>query len=256
MIAEALKGDYSKKTIFVIWLLVTIPMGLGTYVLVPWLIPHIPLHPGILYWIIMVIGMIWQFILSVIILKIELGTITWSRLKDRLWLHQPRDKNNNRFLKAYLLLIPIIGYNFFIEQTGYFDFITNTIVSHFPILAKPSYGEITALIDPQFRGHYSLILLAIVSCLFNYLLGEELLFRGILLPKMGKAFGKTDWIVNGILFATYHIHKITEVPLFIIGSFFIAFVSRKYRSIFPTLLNHGLEAVPLLGAVIWVVFFM
>jgi uncharacterized protein len=30
-------------------------------------------------------------------------------------------------------------------------------------------------------------------------LGEELPFRGFLLPRMRGAFGRTDWIVNGVL---------------------------------------------------------
>ena len=36
---------------------------------------------------------------------------------------------------------------------------------------------------------------------FNTVLGEELLFRGLLLPRMNGVFGRRDWLANGVLFA-------------------------------------------------------
>ena len=44
--------------------------------------------------------------------------------------------------------------------------------------------EAVNLATEQFVGAWWLMAVALVSCLFNYVLGEELLFRGILLPKM------------------------------------------------------------------------
>jgi membrane protease YdiL (CAAX protease family) len=35
---------------------------------------------------------------------------------------------------------------------------------------------------------------------------EELPFCGYLLPGMSGAFGRGDWLVNGVLFAAYHLH--------------------------------------------------
>ena len=43
-------------------------------------------------------------------------------------------------------------------------------------------------------GWYALLL---AMFLFNTVLGEELLFRGYLLPRMNGAFGRGDWVVNG-----------------------------------------------------------
>jgi membrane protease YdiL (CAAX protease family) len=47
-------------------------------------------------------------------------------------------------------------------------------------------------------GWFALIL---VITTFNTVLGEELLFRGFLLPRMNGAFGERDWVANGVLFA-------------------------------------------------------
>ena len=32
--------------------------------------------------------------------------------------------------------------------------------------------------------------------IFNYILGEELLFRGVLLPRMNGGIGRWDWVAN------------------------------------------------------------
>ena len=44
------------------------------------------------------------------------------------------------------------------------------------------------------------------------ILGEELLFRGYLLPRMNGAFGRGDWVVNGLLFTVYHLHVPWAMP--------------------------------------------
>lgn len=42
---------------------------------------------------------------------------------------------------------------------------------------------------------------------FYLTMSEEIIFRVILLPKMKGAFGRADWMVNGVLFALYHFDK-------------------------------------------------
>ena len=101
------------------------------------------------------------------------------------------------------------------------------------------------LATPEFRGAWYLIGIMMVSSLFNYLLGEELFFRGILLPKMEGVFGKWAWAANGVLFAAYHVHKIEDVPIFIFGSIFFSYLNQKYRSFYPGLIIHGVEFIPL-----------
>jgi hypothetical protein len=58
-------------------------------------------------------------------------------------------------------------------------------------------------------GWYGVLL---VCFLFNTVLGEELLFRGFLLPRMNGAFGRRDWVANGLLFPAYHLHVPWVIP--------------------------------------------
>lgn len=54
-------------------------------------------------------------------------------------------------------------------------------------------------------GNWPWFVVVVVMALFNTVLGEELLFRGLLLPRMRGVFGRGDWLANGLLFAVYHL---------------------------------------------------
>src|SRR5215203_4416199 len=58
--------------------------------------------------------------------------------------------------------------------------------------------------------------------IFNYILGEELIFRGVLLPRMAGVFGRWDWVANSVLFGLYHVHKIWAWPTMIASAFGVA----------------------------------
>ena len=57
------------------------------------------------------------------------------------------------------------------------------------------------------------------------MLGEELLFRGLLLPRMHGAFGRWDWLANGVLFAVYHLHVPWAIPATLLDTFILAYPS-------------------------------
>ena len=65
---------------------------------------------------------------------------------------------------------------------------------------------------------------------FNTVLGEELLFRGLLLPRMSRTFGRFDWLVNGVLFAAYHLHMPWAMPRILLDSLVLAYPTKRYRS--------------------------
>lgn len=246
--------QYSLSKIIGLWLLVTVPMGLGRFWILPLMEKDLTIHPGIFFWLLMTGGMIWQFVLSIIILKIELGKLTWGKLKERLWLNHPIDPKSGRInKKLYWMVIPVLLYGALIESTGLFNFLSAGFLKMFPFFQPPNYVMIETLATPAFHGAWYIVGIALISSLFNYLLGEELFFRGILLPKMNGVFGRWDWAMNGILFATYHVHKIEDVPVFLVGSIFIAYLNKKYRSIYPALIIHGIEFIPLIVMVMLVV---
>jgi len=89
-------------------------------------------------------------------------------------------------------------------------------------------------------GWFGLILLLFV---FNTVLGEELLFRGFLLPRMNGAFGRRDWVANGLLFAAYHLHVPWAIPATLLDTFILAYPSKRYRSAWIGIAVHSTQSV-------------
>ena len=83
-------AHYSLATIVAVWASVTVPMGLLAFVAAPALIARSTMNPGPVYWMLLVVGMVWQFVVSLIVLRLELKTLRWEVLKDRLWVTRPR----------------------------------------------------------------------------------------------------------------------------------------------------------------------
>ena len=74
-------------------------------------------------------------------------------------------------------------------------------------------------------------------------MSEEIIFRGILLPKMNGVFGRADWIANGTLFALYHLEKPWVWPSFILfESLTLAVPARLFRSTWFSMIVHFSQA--------------
>jgi membrane protease YdiL (CAAX protease family) len=79
--------------------------------------------------------------------------------------------------------------------------------------------------------------------LFTSVLGEELLFRGFLLPRMNGAFGRGDWVANGLLFTAYHLHVPWAMPATLLDTFLLAYPTKRYRSAWIGIAVHSAQSV-------------
>ena len=246
-------GQYSLRKILGIWAIVTLPMVLLTWVVAPAIIPYSPLHPGITFWLLMILGMAWEFVVALAILYRELGTLRWSAVRERLWLQTPRDpvtdQPNARF---YWLLLPLMIYDGVVAMvfTGYLD---APMAWLFPNLHPAPFMDMSQLVSPEFHGQWWLLGLALVSFAFNYFLGEAFLWHGILLPKMQGAFGKYDWAANAVLFGLYHLHKPWALPTVILTNLAYSWPARRFHSNWMAVAVHGVEATPVLVLVLAVI---
>jgi membrane protease YdiL (CAAX protease family) len=91
--------------------------------------------------------------------------------------------------------------------------------------------------------------LAVLAALFvfNTVLGEELLYRGYLLPRMHGVFGRRDWLANGVLFGTYHLHMPWAIPASVFDGLIFAYPSKRYRSALIGIAVHSAQSVVFLG---------
>ncbi|TDQ61686.1 CAAX prenyl protease-like protein [Maritalea mobilis] len=246
--------QYSLGKIILIWLAVAVPMPIGAFVLSPMLASGQMWDIGLVIWSMMIAGMVWQFILSIILLRLENVPFKWSALKQRLWLEKPTDpKTGKSSYKLFWWLIPAFLFYAAIEMSPFEAMVADMVTWLFPFLEKLPSMDIESLARPEFAGAWWLMGIAIISSIFNYFLGEELLFRGVLLPKMKGAFGRWDWVANSVLFAFYHLHRPTQMLAFAIGGLAYSLPSRRFKSIWFAVILHGLEGLLLLGGVFAVV---
>jgi membrane protease YdiL (CAAX protease family) len=243
-----LKEQYNLKQILAIWLLSALPMGILTFVITPILVPLLKLPPIIVYWICINVGLIWQFILSVIILKKEKQQFTWSKILKRTKYQRPVNPKNGKASYWLLLwVVPFILLSWLIQSgTIVLPNVDKMITSL--IKSLPKY-DMSQLATENYKGAWWIAAMYLITMVFNYFLGEEFLYRGILLPKMRGVFGKWDWFANGVLFGFYHLHKpqiILSTALYF--GFVFGFPSKLFQSNWMGLIIHGLEGI--LGLVI------
>jgi signal transduction histidine kinase len=74
-------------------------------------------------------------------------------------------------------------------------------------------------------------------------LGEELLFRGLLLPRMRGAFGNRAWIVNAVLFGLYHLHQPWSIPSAITTGLVQAYATQRWHSAWLGIIAHSAQSV-------------
>jgi membrane protease YdiL (CAAX protease family) len=91
-------------------------------------------------------------------------------------------------------------------------------------------------------GNWGWLAIIVALQVFNTVLGEELLFRGLLLPRMQGAFGRWDWAANGVLFAVYHLHVPWVIPQTFVD-ICVPWASKRYRSALVGIAVHSVQSV-------------
>ncbi len=228
-----------------IWLLGGAPMWLWAWLVYPPLRQRLsPMDGGLLYEKLMIAGLIWEFVLSMLILYREEGNIRISTICRRFRLNNPISPRTGRTdNRVWWMLIPLFLLVIAVELViG--PYINSFWTKLLPFLAEPPSRSLEALFAPELRarwiGAWNFLLLFVISSVFNNFLSEEFLFRGVLLPKMNEVFGKWGWVANGLTFGLYHLHMAWSIPGNILFGWLMAFTSNRYRSNWlPIVLHNG-----------------
>jgi membrane protease YdiL (CAAX protease family) len=231
--------QYSLAQILAVWAAAAVPMAALAWVVAPWLAARLggPLALPRALLVLLTLGLIWQFVLVLLLVHRERGSLRWAVLKDALWLHSPRSPTTGRVGgQLWLVLVPAL--------------LIFTAEGFIPYPFPPSTGhDFSAFVGSEagaafMSGNWVWFALIIALSVFNTVLGEELLFRGLLLPRMQGAFGRLDWVANGMLFALYHLHMPWVIPATLVGdTLALSYPSRRYRSALIGIIVHSSQSV-------------
>jgi membrane protease YdiL (CAAX protease family) len=206
-----------------------IPAAILMFVLTKYLVPYLSEITGqetILFWFI--VGSFGIFtplvITGILILKAEGYTITMNTWSGRLRFRNIAVKDliwgiSGLIIVGLLSLFIMKGLE---VATGEFD--------HSPAFMS---------FEPLTKGRYWLLFIWFPYWILN-ILGEEFLWRGVMLPRQEIAFGKKAWVIHGVGWGLFHIAfgwqlLITLVPLIFIQSYIV----QKTKNSWVGVLMHG-----------------
>lgn len=239
------EGQYTIWQILGIWLAGGAPMWLLGWVAYPVMSAGLTgIEAGMLRLELLTVGLVWEFVLAMLILYREEGNVRLSTISRRFWLNHPVSPKTGKTQKSlWWWLVPSILLILIIEL-GFRSVLINVWVSIFPFLAQPPGYDMSTMITPALRpqlvGAWGLLAVIFVESLFNTFLGEEFLFRGVLLPKMQGVFGRWDWVANAVVFGFYHLHQPWTILDVVATALVFAFTGRRFHSNwFPIILHSG-----------------
>jgi membrane protease YdiL (CAAX protease family) len=229
--------QYSLAQILAVWAAAAIPMAVLAWGIAPLLGALLggdePSLKALL--LCLTAGLIWQFVLTLILTRREQGTLRWSRVRDALWLLSPRDPRSGRVGgRVWLWMIP------FVLLFGLWEFLGFDITG-------PASHDLALFLDTSgeefFSGNWGWFAVVVVQSVFVSFLGEDLLFRGLLLPPMRRVFGRGGFVANGVLFAFYHLHQPWSIPAALADVILTAYPTRRWQSVWMSIIVHSAQSV-------------
>lgn len=227
-----------------VWAAAALPMAVLAWVVAPLVADQLS-GPGSLARALIVTltaGLVWQFVLVMGLVAREQGSVRFSVLRDALWLRAPRSPSTGRRGgRLWLILLPLLVI-----------FAAEALVPDVGLVSARDMGEFLSSNagEETLAGAWGWFAIIAVLAVFNTVLGEELLFRGYLLPRMNGVFGRGDWVANGVLFAVYHLHMPWAIPASLLDMFALSYPSKRYRSALIGIAVHSAQSVVILGLVL------
>lgn len=227
----------SRGRVFAVWAAAALPMGAAAWLVAPAIEDSLG-DMGLFKALILALtgGLIWQAVLVVALVGAEQRTLRWSPIRDALWLRSPRSPKTGRVGgRLWLVVVPFI--------------VLFAAGEAIPAVSHPDDREFGVILESEagqafFSGNWGWFALVVVMFLFNTVLGEELLFRGYLLPRMQKAFGERAWLMNGFLFGVYHLHVPWVIPAAVlVDTFALSYPTQRYRSAWIGIIVHSIQSV-------------
>ena len=231
--------QYSTRGVLAVWAAAALPMAALAWVVAPAVAGHGATDRRFALTLItaLTFGLVWQAALVLILVVRESRHAPAMPFRDRLWLRSPSTATRRGGRLWWWVAVYGVGLA-----------LVDMLLAG---LAAPPNRDMGLFLSSAagketFHHSWGLYAFIAVELVFNTFLGEEMLFRGLLLPRMRAAFGRADWVVNGVLFGLYHLHEPWVIPNGVITGLLLAHPTKRFRSAWMGIAIHSIEAVFLL----------
>lgn len=181
----------------------------------------------------------------------EGGGMSWHDLRARFRLHRMTRQD---------WLWTVGGFLFAFLAGGMLAGAARQLIAAFPAIAPPAFfppildprvtlstAVFTDFVGASLVGNWGVFILYAVALFFN-IFGEELWWRGLILPRQELAHGRRAWGIHGLLWLLFHVPfypwaAVSLLPICLT----IAYVSQRRQNTTPAIIMHWLyNGLPLL----------
>lgn len=172
---------------------------------------------------------------------------TWAAFRDRVGL-----ASLDRRVVGWSLALTIGGMGLYLGAAVLVDKLFPSAA--FPAVFEKILGDKQTFLGHPLKGGWWLLGVWFLFYLAN-VLGEELWFRGMVLPRQIAAFGPRAWLVHGLLWAGWHGGFFpTDALVILPEALAYGWVCQRTRSTWPGLVAHGvlngMVALRLVGGIL------
>jgi membrane protease YdiL (CAAX protease family) len=226
---------------------------LSVYVLIPFFMDRWSLLFGEAYLFCFYAPFALLFVAALVYYRLEGNPWSWKAFAARMRLGR---LDRRTLLLTLLLFVYSLGSYFLLTSTfgawlaRSLSFIS--VPSWFPGGLDPNKAMAPgSYLDVPMRGRYLFLLAGLVGWFFN-IAGEELLFRGMLLPREESAFGRHAWVFQGTVWALWHIFWWWNVlPLMVGVTLPFCFLVSRRRNTWMGIIVHGsMNLIPFIAAAV------
>ncbi|HSL31956.1 MAG TPA: hypothetical protein VK900_22325, partial [Anaerolineales bacterium] len=146
-------GQYTLGQILGIWLAAGVPMWVLGWLVYPAMSAGLsPVDAGLLRIKLLTVGLVWEFLLSMLILYREEGNIRFETIRRRFRLNHPvSPKSGQKDKRLWWLIIPLLLL-IYLLQSKIGPVLNSMWIGLFPFLAEPEGFKMAALFAPEMRA--------------------------------------------------------------------------------------------------------